>query len=400
MPPFSPGIGPIPASQNCIRESGIESLNWFRDAPGSGAGQGSLGIARVHEPAGTRAQPRCITDMTNEPAAQVTIAGAGGIGCALGHALCAGGVDVTFVDADERKIAWGLEHGVGIDGRPSIPAKFTHFASWRPEPAGIVLLCTKCYDNRAVLERLTGDCEVIPVQNGFDRELVGRCRIEGIASFVSECHPGQTQTRITRAGDLHVGFSGADPKGELPEHVGRLVDTLQSHGSFDVKRVPTILPYKYAKLMYNAAISPLAAAAGLDNGALLTHGKAREMFFALLRENYGILKAAGVTLGQVGPFHPDTVDRILRWPFVARAMAWPFSKTLHGTYCSMSGDIPTGRTEIENFNGHLIELAGDRACELNQTVLALVKRMAEMRESPALRWLDQIAPAGDARARP
>jgi ketopantoate reductase len=57
----------------------------------------------------------------------------------------------------------------------------------------------------------------------------------------------------------------------------------------------------------------------------------------------------------------------------------------------MSGDIPTGRTEIDNFNGHLIELAHGRDCDLNRTVHALVKRMAQERLAPALHWLDEIA---------
>jgi 2-dehydropantoate 2-reductase len=160
-----------------------------------------------------------------------------------------------------------------------------------------------------------------------------------------------------------------------------------------VKRVPDVLPYKYAKVMYNAAISPLAAVAGLDNGQLLTIRKARRLFFQLLRENYGILKAAGVPLGIVGPFHPDAVDRILRWPAVARVMAWPFSLSLRNTYCSMSGDIPKGRTEIEFFNGHLIELAGDREIPLNRRAYALVRRMEQERATPAPHWLDELVVA-------
>jgi 2-dehydropantoate 2-reductase len=82
----------------------------------------------------------------------------------------------------------------------------------------------------------------------------------------------------------------------------KLIQVLDRHGSFRVKRVPDVLPYKYSKVMYNAAISPLAAVAGLDNGQLLTIRKARKLFFQILRENYGILKAAGVPLGVVGPF--------------------------------------------------------------------------------------------------
>ena len=66
-------------------------------------------------------------------------------------------------------------------------------------------------------------------------------------------------------------------------------------------------PIKHAKLMYNAAISPLAAAAGIDNGQLLSVPAARALFFALLQENHRILRAAGVALGKVGPFRPSTV---------------------------------------------------------------------------------------------
>jgi 2-dehydropantoate 2-reductase len=334
--------------------------------------------------------------MPDRRAAAVTVVGAGGIGCALGHALRAGGADVTFVEADEQKVDRGRRHGVGLDGRPSLAAEFVHFADWQPQPDGIVLLCTKCYDNTTVLSRLPSATELIPVQNGFDRDLIRRTRIEGISSFVSECHARQARTRITRSGSLHVGYTGTGHQRALPDSVDRLLGVLEQHGSFRIRRVPDILPYKYAKLMYNAAISPLAAAAGLDNGQLLTVKKARKLFFRLLRENYGILKGAGVSLGVVGPFHPDTVDRILRMPLIARLLAWPFSLSLRNTYCSMSGDIPTGRTEIDYFNGHLLELAGDGDFPLNRLAYNLVKRMERERATPAPCWLDELLNAPQA----
>ena len=154
--------------------------------------------------------------------------------------------------------------------------------------------------------------------------------------------------------------------------------------------VPDILPYKYTKLMYNAAISPLAAAAGLDNGQLLAVPKARRLFFALLRENYGILRDAGICLGKIGPFHPDTVHRILSRAVVANALAWAFYPTLRRSYCSMSADLPAGRTEIDYYNRHLIDLAGDRPCPLNRRVYQLIKRMETERIPPGLRMLDAL----------
>src|SRR5262245_30440925 len=98
----------------------------------------------------------------------IHIVGAGGIGCAVGYVLAASGLKPTFVDADAAKIRWGLEHGVRIDKGPPRPATFEHSDDWEPLAGSTVLLCTKCYDNAAVLARLPEDVTLIPIQNGFD----------------------------------------------------------------------------------------------------------------------------------------------------------------------------------------------------------------------------------------
>jgi len=312
----------------------------------------------------------------------LTIVGAGGIGCALGHALSAAGAAVTLVDADADKVAWGRQNGLHVEGQLPLHPGFQLFDDWEPAPGATVFLCTKCYDNAAVLARLPGSIDLIPVQNGFDAA-VGRRGAEGIASFVSECMPGQARTRITRKGRLH--FQASDSRSRS---VARL---LQASHLFRVEIVPDILPYKYTKLMYNAAISPLAAAAGLDNGQLLSVKKARQLFFDLLRENYAILHGAGIPLARIGPFHPRTVERILRRRFVAEALAWAFYPGLRGTYCSMSRDLPAGRTEIDYYNRHLIDLAGERPCPLNRMVYGVVKRMERERVQPGLHALAAIA---------
>jgi 2-dehydropantoate 2-reductase len=322
----------------------------------------------------------------------LTVVGAGGIGCAVGYFLRAAGVRVTFVDADGAKVEWGGARGVQVEGRPPLPAEFVPFADWRPEPGAVVLLCTKCYDNDAVLARLPASALLIPIQNGFDRRLDGRGgALEGIASFISECVPNQTYTRITRNGKLHLGRRSELAPADDDTSLRKLAALLSRQAPFRVEVVPDILPYKYTKLMYNAAISPLAAAAGLDNGQLLSLPRARRLFFDLLRENYAILKGAGVPLGKVGPLHPHTVARILARPLVASSLAWAFYPTLRKTYCSMSGDLPKGRTEIEYYNRHLIDLAGERPCPLNRRVYDLVRRMEERRILPGMAALDEVA---------
>jgi 2-dehydropantoate 2-reductase len=337
----------------------------------------------------------------------ITVVGAGGIGCAVGYALRAAGVPVTFVDANPAKITAGHREGVRVDARPPLPATFRHFDGWTPQPGETVLLCVKCYDNAAVLAKLPAGVELVPIQNGFDPQLDAFGHgTEGIASFVSECERDRPYTRVTRTGELHVGRREAPtpqppPCREGEQSLGAPFRSTESKwfcppslqgGGFRVAHVPRIAPIKHAKLMYNAAISPLAAAAGLDNGKLLSLPRARRLFFALLQENYAILRAAGVELGKVGPFRPRTVAWILRRKWLARLMARGFEPSLRGTYCSMAGEIQTGRTELDNYNGHLLRLAAASGtpCPLNRAVFDLVARMTAAREPSHPGVLDSL----------
>jgi 2-dehydropantoate 2-reductase len=322
------------------------------------------------------------------------IVGAGGIGCAIGYALRAAGSRVVFVDVQTEKIRWGRSHGVRVDRHPPQQAEFMTFEEWSPPARATVFLCTKCYDNAAVLSRLPSRVTLIPVQNGFDPSLETRGgHLEGIASFVSECNPHQTHTRITRGGRLHLGtrrVKGQAIESPVSEPLQSVASHLRQSALFRVEVVRDILPYKHTKLMYNAAIGPIAAAAGLDNGQLLSVPKARRLFFELLRENYSILRDVGIRLETIGPFHPATVDRILRRKMLARALAWAFYPSLRGSYCSMNGDLPLGRTEIDNYNRYLIDLAGARPCPRNRRTYALIKRMERERIPPRVAVLDQL----------
>jgi 2-dehydropantoate 2-reductase len=317
----------------------------------------------------------------------ITIVGAGGIGCAVGYAFATSGAHVTFVETDAAKVAQGLAHGVAVDRGPPLSARFIHSDEWRPEPNDVVWLCTKCYDNATVLARLPAGVTVIPVQNGFDPQLeaLGHAA-EGIAAFVSECRPYTTHTRITRPGKLYLGLRG----GPAESRLSVWSDRLRQAGLFPVRLVPDIRPYKHSKLMYNAAISPLAAAAGLDNGQLLADSLARRLFFRMLLENHAILSGAGLPLGTVGPLPPRIVAAILRRPAVSNALAWAFYPSLRGTYCSMAGDIVKGRTEIDNYTGHLLRLAGNRPCPLNRRVYDVIKRLEHRREVPGVAVLREL----------
>ena len=56
----------------------------------------------------------------------------------------------------------------------------------------------------------------------------------------------------------------------------------------------------------------------------------------------------------------------------------------------MHGDLPAGRTEIDNYNRYLIDLAGDRPCPANRRIYELVKKMERQRVPPGLHVLKEL----------
>ncbi len=300
----------------------------------------------------------------------------------LAWALARAGWEVMLVDVNAKKLAAGRENGISVNGASVRRLHFSSFADWTLSEHARVLLCTKTYDNAAVLARLPTRHLLIPVQNGFDPTLTASTHpCEGIASFVSQCERDRPATRITRPGELYLG--GRRPLAAAERQVlEELAAGLRQGGLESVRVVDQIGPYKFSKLMYNAAISPLAAAAGTDNGQLLDDPLAQRLFFALLRENYAILHRNGIPLARIGPFHPRVVDLILGLPVLARMLARFFRPGLAGTYCSMAPDMSTGQTEITAYNGHLHRLAHGLDCPINTAVLALLGAMLERKLAP------------------
>src|SRR5437763_5394723 len=104
----------------------------------------------------------------------IHLVGAGGIGCAVGHALLRAGARVVFVEASADKLARGRREGVRVEGGPALPADFVPFADWWPPAGALVLLCVKCPANAAVLARLPASARFVPIQNGVDPALAAR----------------------------------------------------------------------------------------------------------------------------------------------------------------------------------------------------------------------------------
>lgn len=318
----------------------------------------------------------------------IHIIGAGGIGVAMGYALATAGRQVTMVEKNPEKIAAGQLQGLQVEGHaPVTNISFVAFDEWQEPDGALLLLCTKTFNNAEVLEKINKKDLIIPVQNGYDELLDQQPHFgEAIASYVSECDRQRPFTRITREGELHVGQrkqTTAENKAILAE----LAETLKGNPLFEVLLVADVLPYKRTKLMYNAAISPLAASAGVDNATLLSDKLVKNYFFKLILENYAILKHNNMDLAKIGPFHPDTVSKILRIPGLPEIMAQSFKPSLRGTYCSMAPDMGSPQTEIEAYNGYLVKLAGNMPCPYNRAAVEMVRTITNDRLQPDYKHL-------------
>lgn len=326
------------------------------------------------------------------PSAKVDVIGAGGIGICLAVALARAGFQPLLVEKDPIKLEQGLGGGVGIQGMEPLKLPLVSFFEWSPNPTRPIFLCTKGYRNQEVLAKIPDEAIVIPVQNGYDPDLVSRVNhLECIASWISECPKDQTLTRITRTGPLYIGPARGD-SASIPlakawfQSLSKPLQTLR----IPAKLVDDIRPYKASKLIYNAAIGPIASGAGIDNGALLTDPKPRKLFFGLLAENIAIHRHRNIPLGKVGPFTPVQVAWILNQSWVRAPLARWFAPSLRGTYCSMAGDFATGITELDHYNGHLVRLAGDFPCPMNRAIVEVAGQWLDQRKAPHPSFLEVL----------
>lgn len=320
----------------------------------------------------------------------VHVIGAGGIGIVTASALFRSGVPVQLIEANPAKRIWAKQHGIVTNNLPGLPIPIQPFEDWNPQDARLIILCVKSYDNAKILARLGTGIPLVPIQNGFDNTLMGHSQIpfEGIASFVSECDPDKTRTRITRRGHLHLGpLAPSLPGQDCLWFRDRLVE-----GGMDILMVPWILPYKHTKLLYNAAISPITSVGGISNAELLQPGPLRQVFFRFLAENYRILHGAGQPMGTIGPFHPDTVQKILGNPWVGNLLARFFKPSLENTYCSMFNDVQKGFTEIQNYNGYLCQLADQHGLSApwNREAVRIIERLASERSPGSQKHLSSL----------
>jgi 2-dehydropantoate 2-reductase len=311
----------------------------------------------------------------------IVVHGAGSIGCYIGGAWLAAGLDVAFLGRD--KIRQEIEeHGLALSDPDKWAVRFEpdriHFDTRQTalRKADIVALCVKSTGTegaaKEIARHVRKGAAVISFQNGISnadtlrRLLPKHDIIQAMVPYnVVRLGPGRwhraTWGDLT-AQDHEVTRALAARIGDRP---GRL------RTAADMKGVA------WGKLIFNLN-NAINALSGLTILEELKQRDFRRVFAAAIIETLALLDKAGIEPAKIGLVGPRMLPHVIGSPdFVFKNMFLKVQKIDPKGRGSMADDFAAGRpTEIDYLNGEVVRLAASLGEEapVNQAIVDLVKQ--------------------------
>ncbi|ABW02609.1 ketopantoate reductase family protein [Caldivirga maquilingensis] len=216
-----------------------------------------------------------------------------------------------------------------------------------PSEVKYTLIAVKAYDTVNVINKIKGTPVVF--QNG----------IGGLELIKERLGVGYSAV-VTYGVTRHGNITEVKGLGEIimPSALGELADILRSGGA-NVVVVDDVEPFRWLKVIVNAAINPITTILKSPNGILINNELARELALEVINEGVAVVKALGINL----PRDPvaETLD-------VA-------SKTSNN-YSSMLQDLMNCReTEIDYINGAITKYGSllGIPTPINKALLIIIK---------------------------
>jgi 2-dehydropantoate 2-reductase len=313
---------------------------------------------------------------------KVAILGAGSVGCFIGGAWSAAGVEVTFIgrpslSKDVDQFGLTLTDYSGWEARLAPGDVDYRCGPEALEDAELIVVTVKSGDSAAaageIAEHATPGTTVISFQNGvsnidvLEQGLGGRFEVaRGMVPY---------NVAYLGNGRFHKGVAGT-LYAEQREALRSLAEAVGG-GAAAIKLSDDMLGLAWGKLLINLnnAVNALSGRTLQDE---LKRRDYRRVFAAAMREGLDLLKRAEIEPGMVGPISPRALPRIIdspdwlfnrfflkRWKIDARARS------------SMADDLAAKRkTEIEYLKGELVKLAErlQRAAPVNRAIVELVRK--------------------------
>ena len=313
---------------------------------------------------------------------KVAIFGAGSVGCFIGGAWVACGVDVTFVgrpklSKDVDQFGLTLTDYSGWEARLAPGDIDFRCGPEALEDAEVIAVTVKSGDTATaaadIAEHANPGAMVISFQNGvsnvdvLEHNLGGRFEIaRGMVPY-NIAYLGNGRFHKGVAGDLY-----AEPRAVL-----RALSEAVDSGPATIRLSDDMLALAWGKLLINLnnAVNALSGRTLKDE---LKRRDYRRVFAASMREGLDVLDQAGIRPATVGPISPRTLPRIINSP------DWLFNKFFLKRWkidararSSMADDLRAGRkTEIDYLNGELVKLAERlrRSAPVNRAIVELIHK--------------------------
>jgi 2-dehydropantoate 2-reductase len=309
--------------------------------------------------------------------------GAGSIGCYVGGAWAACGLDVTLIGrarVGDEIAANGLTLTDSAGGRIALRPDEIRFSSRPQDLAGadVVALCVKSTGTEAAAKEIGRHAPkkvtVISFQNGVSNVDLLKAKLPKATVL-----RGMVPFNVAAMGNgrWHKGVAGSlwaedhEVTRALAARIGSRPGRL--HLSDDMAAV------SWGKLVINLnnAVNALSGKTLLEQ---LNDRNYRRIFAATQIEALGILKAAGIVPAKTGPISPQLMPHVIGAPdFIFRRLVLKRQKIDANARSSMADDFAAGRpTEIDYLNGEVVRLAHSlgRGAPINEEIVKLV-RMAE-----------------------
>lgn len=318
-------------------------------------------------------------------AGKIAVLGAGSVGCFVGGAWQAAGLDVTLVG--RNRIAREIEeHGLTL----------TDYSGWRVElppaqvdyrcgpealaDADVIALCVKSGGTAEAAREIAAHAQegatVISFQNGVSNADV----LEEALGDRFEIARGMVPYNVAALGSgrFHKGVAG-DLRADRLEATGAISE-LVDKGPAALKLSDDMLELAWGKLLINLnnAVNALSGRSLIEE---LKQRDYRRVFAAAVREGLDLLKRAELHPAKLGSVSAAMFPRLLTTPdwlfnrlFLKR---WKIDEKARS---SMADDLAAGRrTEIDYLNGELVRLAERLQTDapVNRRIVELVRAAEE-----------------------
>lgn len=312
---------------------------------------------------------------------KIVIHGAGSIGCYVGGAWQAAGLEVSFLGRERLKQEIG-EHGIALTDSQGwsvrLPPEEVDFSTSQSalRKADVVVLTVKAIGTEAAAKEIARHAKkgasVISIQNGVSnaetlRRLLPKHRIvQGMVPY-NVVHTGPGRWHRATWGDLmaeetEVTRALSDAIGDRPGRL-RLSDDMES--------------VAWGKLLFNLN-NAINALSGLTILEELKQRDYRRVFAAAIVETLGLLDLAGIHPAKIGLVGPRQLAHVIGSPdLIFKNLFLRVQKIDPKGKGSMADDFAAGRqTEVDYLNGEVVRLAErlGRKAPVNAAIVGLVKQ--------------------------